>query len=370
MPTRNDAVTVWIGGSGLAHKEWMRYSIDSDLMVPADAWEVQLAQPADYPAAVVPDASVTLRVGDQVAMSGYIDSVDDDLGRGRHDLKIAGRDGAGILLDCSAPIFKAQKMLLKDVVENIVKPLGVKKVRIDAANPQRLVAKVNVEPGDSAWDCLRHAAEANGLWPWFEPDGTLVVGGPDYSIEPVATLKLNRAGSGNNIETLRRSRSIVGRVSEITVLGQTPGTLADGGRHAIRGSQKDTGVTLRSRPKILCDYEAISKSVAEARARKQIADARIKGYQLSITVAGHHVTDDLLWTPGQRVRVQSDVFGIDQVFFIMGRRFTGGRGVPTQTSLRLVEDGIWVLDAHPHSRKHRRGKNDCPGEIIDLTGAK
>ncbi|MFX8035950.1 hypothetical protein ABTK80_20075, partial [Acinetobacter baumannii] len=88
---------------------------------------------------------------------------------------------------CSAPVFTSQNLTLDQVVAKIVMPLGVTKIRIDADNALRR-EKVSVEPGDTAWDALAHAAEANGLWPWFEPDGTLVVGGPDYNAAPVATL--------------------------------------------------------------------------------------------------------------------------------------------------------------------------------------
>lgn len=365
MPTRNDQVSLAIGGAGLLHRDWTRYTIDSDLMIPADAWQVTLAQPGEYPDAVVEDAYVQLRVGKQLAMHGNIDEIDDAVSRGRHDLTISGRDGAGILLDCSAPIFAAKKMLLKDVVESIVKPLGVSRVEIRAAEPKRLVERINVEPGDTAWNCLMHAAEANGLWPWFEPDGTLVVGGPDYSVPPVASLIMRKDGIGNNIESLSRKRSIAGRYSVVTVLGQAPGDQYGVGKHAIAGSQQDTGV-VRHRPKTLCDYEAVNRSTAEARARKFIADSRLKGHQITIMVKGHHAADGMLWQPGQRVHVYSEPQGIDDYFFLMGRRFTGGRGVPTQTQLRLVEDGIWVLDAHPHKRKHRRGKNDSPGNLIPL----
>ncbi|RAP64300.1 hypothetical protein WKI72_12895 [Candidatus Erwinia dacicola] len=50
------------------------------------------------------------------------------------------------------------------------------------------VKKVSPEPGDSAWDALKRVAEMSGLWPWMAPDGTLIIGGPDYSATPVDTL--------------------------------------------------------------------------------------------------------------------------------------------------------------------------------------
>ncbi|WP_425306372.1 phage baseplate assembly protein, partial [Burkholderia perseverans] len=41
MATPDDTVSVLIGGH--VHQKWTTYSIDSDLLVAADAWEVKLS---------------------------------------------------------------------------------------------------------------------------------------------------------------------------------------------------------------------------------------------------------------------------------------------------------------------------------------
>jgi prophage tail gpP-like protein len=66
------------------------------------------------------------------------------------------------------------------------------------------------------------------------------------------------------------------------------------------------------------------------------------------------------------VRVVSDLIGVDAVYFIMARKFLRSRGTGTTTELTLKEDGVWVVEAHPHKRKHRRGKNALTGEVINL----
>ncbi len=83
-----------------------------------------------------------------------------------------------------------------------------------------------------AWDALAKAAAGRGLWPWFEPDGTLVVGGPDYTTTPVDTLIMKLDGTGNNVMELDDTRSINGCFSELTVLAQS---------HAQPRRQQETG---------------------------------------------------------------------------------------------------------------------------------
>lgn len=373
MPTPSETVSLLIGGK--AHGKWESYDIDSDLLTPADAWQVSLGMPAGiWPDAVVEGAPVEVRVGNDTVMSGRIDEITDevsrDAGGGSHTLSLSGRDGAAVLLDCSAPVFTASMVSLAQIMAKIVRPLGVTKYRIDADSTLTR-NKINVEPGDTAWDTLVHAAEANGLWPWFAPDGTLIVGGPDYTRPPVATLVMRRSGKGNNVKNLVRQRAMQDRYSVVTVLGQAHGTATESGKNNLRGSYTDDGMSW-CRPKIVTDSEADSVAVCQHRAHKLISDSRLKGFTLTAKVKGHRIVapgqpgDGLLWEPGQRMHVVSEPHNIDGVFFLMARKFTGSRQGGAETTLTLKEDGVWTLDAHPHKGKHRRGRNALPGQIVTV----
>lgn len=370
MLMQRDSVRLFIGG--LVHDDWDSYDVDSDLLIPADAWRVGLVlKEGGLPATVAEGEEFQVRVGDDLVMTGRIDDIGDAASKSGLSFDIAGRDGAAALIDCSSPIFGAQMVTLAEVVAKVVNKLGVTRVRIDA-DRTRTREKVMVEPGETAWDTLTNAAEANGLWPWFEPDGTLVVGGPDYSQPPVASLILRRDGKGNNVESLRRRRSIQGRYSEMTVLGQRRGTHLEEGKHNLKATVTDTGVTWY-RPRITVDYEADSNAVCQSRARKLLADSRLKGMTLVAELLGHRIVapgqagDGVLWKPGQRVHVLSEPQNIDGVFFLMARRFSGGRDQAPRTVLTLKEDRAWLLDAHPHKKKHRLGKNSAPLQILDIS---
>lgn len=366
MPTPDNTVSLLVGGK--VHSQWSHYEIDSDLLIPADAWQVGLGLPkGTFPPQVTEGAAVQVRIGRDTVLSGRIDDIDETVDKTSHTLMINGRDGAAVLTDCSAPVFTAKQVTLAEVVANVVKPLGISKIRIDAAR-SRTAEKISVEPGDTAWDTLVNAAEANGLWPWFEPDGTLVIGGPDYSKPPVATLILRRDGKGNNVESLRRTRSMAERYSDITVLGQAHGTALENGKHALKSTARDTGVATY-RPRIVVDHDAENLETTRARARKLLSDSRLKGFTLVARVKGHRSSDGVLWQPGQRIHVVSEPHEIDAVFFLMARKFQGGRGQATITLLTLKEDGVWVLDAHPHQRAKRRGKarkKDAEQEMTDV----
>ncbi|MDO8654185.1 MAG: phage tail protein [Undibacterium sp.] len=364
----NEEVALLIGG--LAHTQWESYEIDSDLLTPADAWDVSIG----FSAGVLPDsvtagAPVQIKIGSDLVMTGRVDTLAQSVSKNAHDVRLCGRDSAAQLVDCSAPIFVRKMATLDEIVSSIVRPLGITNIRIDAKT-SAVREKINIEPGDTAWDALKNAAEANGLWPWFDPDGTLVVGGPDYTKAPVAVLSLNFNGS--NVESLSRTDNVADRFSEITVLGQTHATAQEGGKHNLKGVAKDSGITW-PRPKIIVDHETDTPFLCEERARKLMGDSRLQGFTLTAKVFGHRIDapgesgDGQLWMPGQRVRVVSDVLKIDGIFFLMGRKFCRSRSSGTTTELTLKEDGVWVIDAHPHKRKHRLGKNSLAGEVYDAS---
>lgn len=358
MPTHNEAdsqnaIELLLGGK--IHTHWTSYDIDSDLQTPADDFNLTLGLPEGVtPPEVAAGEAVEVRVGGDTVLSGRIDAVSRQVAKGRNTLAINGRDGAAVLLDCSAPVINAQDMGLGDIVAQIVKPLGITKIRIDTAAPAK-TSKVQIEPGMSAWQALQEYAEANGVWPWFEPDGTLVVGGPDYSAEPVADLIMRSNGDNNNILEIDAKNSMAKRYSDITVLGQN-----HSGRHNIKGVAKDAAVKTH-RPLIVVEADVDNAAEAERKAKKKLADSRLDGLTITVTVRGHRTSDGLLWTPGQRIRLLCEPLGLDGVYFLMARNLSASRTQAAQTKLTLKEDGAWILDANPpKAKKHTAKKSGKP----------
>lgn len=96
------AISITIDGH--THRDWLRYSIDSDLFTPADAWQMSLGIPAGkLPGYLRPWAKVEVREGDSLILTGRIDSLRRRISKNESSLELSGRDGAAILLDCSAP---------------------------------------------------------------------------------------------------------------------------------------------------------------------------------------------------------------------------------------------------------------------------
>ncbi|ENO2626707.1 phage tail protein [Salmonella enterica] len=386
MPTPDD-ITLLLGGR--QYSQWQRYRIDSDFLKGADAWQLQLGLPDQvFPVDAVRGAPVKVKVRDEVILTGRIDSVRRDVSRKGLVLQLSGRDLAAILVDCAAPIFSARQLTLDEGIAAIVRPLGITRIRIQAQGMTRHDS-IHLEPGERAWDALVKLASGRGLWPWMDPDGTLVIGGPDYTAPPVATLVLSREPGKSNVMSLSDTRNIQGCYSELTVLAQSHALPGEGEKFAVvdvsaplegdvsvdddpdmADTSGETGHYNRShtehdptvpyyRPQIIITGDIDNRQQLEYKARKALADARLSGLDIIAQVSGHRTPSGELWKLGQRVRVVSEPHGIDAVYFLMGRTFSGGLPDGQTSQLRFKEDGIWIPDAYPskkHGKKHAKNE--------------
>lgn len=352
MRSTADPLTLTIGG--LTHGNWQSYDIDSDLLTPADAWRVQLGGTL-LPEAVQPGADCIIRLGTDAVMVGVVDDVSEDLDKRGHRVSLSGRDLAGQLLDCSAPVFNELQVSLERVLKLVCTPLGISDWRIDAAAADTR-HKVSTTPGQSGWEVLQNAAEANGLWPWFDPAGQLVLGRPDIPQDARATLTLSRDHpERNNVLSASRHRTLQEVYSEVRVLGQAAGGEGVRAMHGVWGKAVMVNPP-RRRLKIVTDYDADTPRVADHRANKALHDGLLRADAISCTVRGHRTDDGLPWTPGMRVALNLDALGVTGVWLLMARKFRGGRDSGTLTDLTLYRDGLWQIDAHPHSRVQRKAK--------------
>ena len=359
--------------AGKEHQDWDDYSIDSDLLTPADAWSFSLRVPArELPEEVKPWAEVTISLDSDIVLTGRIDSISRSTRKGERSLELQGRDLAAVLVDCSAPVFVTRETDLDGIIAKIVRPLGISKIDVRAQGARE---KITVEPGMSAWDALERVCEQNGCWAWFEADGTLVVGGPDYSAEPVGDLLLTLDRTRTNILSLEVQEDVTDTYSEVTVLGQTHGTEGADGRNALRHIVRNDALAGVNRPLIVVDSECDTAELAARRARKTIADAALEALTITVEVRGHRTSEGLLWTPGQRVRLVSEPDGLDGVYYLMRRTLRGGRDSGQRTTLVLKADGVWLPDlakgkpkaASGGGKGRGRSKDKSNLRIVDVT---
>jgi bacteriophage Mu P family protein len=357
-PYENDVV---VEIDGKSHNSWKNYDIDSDFLIPADAFAFDIGVPSD--STILPDysgAEVKVRINDTLVMTGIVDTVQHGISKTNRTYRLNGRDKASVLVDCSAPITNVKGLTVLDAVKKIVEPLGIKQVQLKAEN-NPLLDKVDIDVGETAWNAAMRCANSAGLHLWFEPNGVLIVGGADYSTPPVATLCCMKDGSQNNFEQADLSFDVSNRFSEITFLAQSHGKQGQDNKNDLKWVYKDSEMTTY-KPKTVVVSDVDNLEALQKWAKKYIADSILEGFTLTIIVPDHKMQDGTLWQPGQRVHVICEEYDIDAIFFLMGRRFMLSRQGGTQTELRFKQDGIWTPDAYSakaekaRKRKGKKGK--------------
>lgn len=377
---------------------WQQYHLDADFLRGASNWQLRMGLPEQvFPPEAVRGAPVSVMLGGDIIMTGRVDNVTRDVSRQGLTLTLGGRDAVAVLVDCAVPIYSARQLSLEEAIEAIVRPLGVSRIRIQAQGmPRRDM--IHVEPGERAWDTLHKLCACRGLWPWCDPDGTLVIGGPDYSAPPVDILTLRQPPyeGGNSLMRLTDIRSLHSCYSQLTVLAQSHALQADshsktatvdlsqplaegsvsmGGTDGDSSGEGETGHYSRAhtehdptvtsyRPQVMVAGDVDNAEQLQFRAKKLMSDARLSGLTLIAEVSGHRTADGELWKPGQRVHVVSEPHGIDEVFFLMGRTFSGGSGTGPVTLLRLKEDGIWIPDKKAGKQKKHAKKQKLA--VVDV----
>lgn len=369
-PYENDVV---VEIDGKSHNSWKNYDIDSDFLIPADAFAFDIGVPSD--STVLPDysgAEVKVRINDTLVMTGIVDTVQHGISKTNRTYRLNGRDKASVLVDCSAPITNVKGLTVLDAVKKIVEPLGIKQVQLKAEN-NPLLDKVDIDVGETAWNAAMRCANSAGLHLWFEPNGVLIVGGAYYSTPPVATLCCMKDGSQNNFEQADLSFDVSNRFSEITFLAQSHGKQGQDNKNDLKWVYKDSEMTTY-KPKTVVVSDVDNLEALQKWAKKYIADSILEGFTLTIIVPDHKMQDGTLWQPGQRVHVICEEYDIDAIFFLMGRRFMLSRQGGTQTELRFKQDGIWTPDAYSakaekaRKRKGKKGKKKNNGELWASNG--
>jgi prophage tail gpP-like protein len=275
-----------------------------------------------------------LLLGDDVVLTGHVDRRSLAYGPEEHALSVSGRDRTGLLVDCSAALstWEFLGVPLLTMAKRLAEPFGVEvKLQAGLSLPKPL-AKLTVDPGDSAFDALERACRMAGVLPVSDGQGGLL---------------LTRAGSGRAKTSLVEGKNILaasadydasGRFYRYLVLGQHQGTdeLSGKSAAAVAGEAKDMNVTRTSRVLLVRPEGAVTTAYAKQRAAWEAAVRAARGDAVTVTVQGWTQGDGTLWPVNALVHLQSPLLGVDGDMLITqaAHSLDDNGGTTTQLSLK------------------------------------
>lgn len=180
-----------------------------------------------------------VKIGDDVVISGYVDSIDASYDAGSHTISITGRDITGDLVDCSAPSKNYTGQTITQILTDLAKPYGIKVVdeiqgRDGNLKTSTKIQDMAVQNGDAVFDTMDKAAKQLGV---------MLVSDGNGSIAITSAGKAGNAGvdlvQGVNILSANYTQDHSELYSEITVKGQVSGLVKEGLGGDVSGTNKE-----------------------------------------------------------------------------------------------------------------------------------
>jgi prophage tail gpP-like protein len=352
---------------------WTRYTIDLDLLVPADRFDLSLAPGSREVFDLCrTDAEVSVLVDKTPILTGYIERRVGAVTSQSSGVEISGYDGMGRLVAESMPLIeRLPRLSLAQLMGKVADP-WFPVVTFSNARNRRLVrgrgariaggaepvfadrrsAPKKVEPGETRWEVGERALRETDLLAWSSGDGLeLIVGAPSYDQEPQYRFFLaapeSRRAAETNVLAFDITDDIGGRFSEIRVVGAGRGNAETYGAAvtAHEATAVDaTGDFLRPKRQILSHSKLRSADEATRIAQRELYVRAAGGRVVNITAKGHSQAlypgaPAALFALDTVADVEVEEWGIRGRFLVVGLTFldTGQDGETTQ--IRLVPVG-------------------------------
>lgn len=322
---------------------WDGLMIDSDIGVPADAFRFEwFGDDSDVlPSEIKEGKLCDVKVNDETVLKGVIDSTPQRVSRGGVNTTISGRDLAGQMIDCSAPIDSARNLSLSQLIKRYVKGGDLANLPIIVGDVAQdwLKGKTGVNIAESVWDIIADAAQSSGQYVWMSANGELKIGNPFDVAQPARKPKFylysDDRRTQNNVIEADYQADISDVFSTVQVFGQT-----DKGKN-FKATVTDERLAIK-RTKVISDSRADTQAEAKRFAQKAMRDAWLNAYELAILVNGW-THQGQAWRTGWAVSFDSNVLprAVGD-WVIYGRTLELSRSEGKTTELRLRRKADWM----------------------------
>jgi len=386
-----------------ATDDTVRLTLNGDEVRIAESYEVSvgvLTQPcafslrlghgeviADLIAKYPPRTPFTLSIGGAVQFSGETDGYTASGEVGATELTIRGRDSLARLHDADVEYDKTfTDKTLRQIVELGLETVGVKNYTVVGNNATERAIRagnlvhtygdadsdsstahsaIHAKLGETWYEFIKRHLDRAGLFLWAGSSQNLFVvseprrnqvptyrfvrgrQGVEASIETTNAESLGAVNVDNNVVNVERAtfhNETTGRFSHCTIYSRQGGRR--GGRARMKGGFSDSEMIDLGydRGRVFRDVNVTSPAQAEFYARRKIAEANRRGWQLIYELSGHTVPTQggkrAVLTPDTLADVHDDEFGIHELLYVESVTFSRP---PTMTRVVLMRPADLVF---------------------------
>jgi len=275
----------------------------------------------------------TVRLGEDVIITGYVDTRDMDLTAEEHAFRVTGRDKAADLIDCSAVLdaWEFTGVGVLEIAQRVAEPFGIAVSLADAVLAPPAPHRVVVNPGERAYEVIDRACRLSGLFPISDGLGNVLLtrAGAEMTATPLVE-------GGNILEaSAQYDQSAV--YSKYIVIGQQQGQDQLFGTAAadVRAEAKDKDVTRSARVLMIRAEGGVTIQQAQDRANWEATIRRARSLVIYVTVQGWEQKGGSLWPLNAEVMIDAKFLGVSGPMLISEVTYSlSDAGTTTQLTLR------------------------------------
>lgn len=363
LEVRIASENAWFGGE--AFSDWTSLEVHRSLFSAAGSFKINTAHHRPWP--MRPDTGVSIRMGGDPVLAGYVDALNSSVSGESKSLTFAGRDNTAVLADCSHQNDPGEfnNLTVREIVTKICEPFGipVSAVGLTADNVGAdLLYTFRLQPGEKAWTAIDRVLRLRGYLAFAPGDGGLRItrlADGDSSGEIIE-------GPNGNVLSSKIVWSHVSRHSIYKVRGQAVGGDENWGTLVVQpeGSAVDDGVR-RFRPLTVLAEAQIDSASADLRAQWEASFRAAKAASCKVVVQGWKRLDrdkePRLWRVNETAWVEIPSQGVRQRLLVDDIVFKRSNDGGTTTSLNLVRRDAY--NPKPEVSTDKEPFSDLLGEL-------
>ncbi|WP_172411960.1 phage baseplate assembly protein [Burkholderia pseudomallei] len=260
-------------------------------------------------------APIKVSIGDDVVLTGYVETVESILTPRTHDIRISGRGKLADLIDCSCRIDKINaNTKLKDLCTTIAQPYSISVIVADDAT-QKILDQMPVLPRqlvsitETAWEVIERYARYCGVLVYEGANGELVVStaGSAEGDSGVAV--------GANIEAIVCTKTTLGTFSSFNAVlsAYSMGADDEGIENLPVVTVTAKSTTGRLRPTyFVSEQSATDRLFVEKRVNWMASRAYGRSRRVRVLADNWRDADGTPWTPNINYPVSADAVGVPE----------------------------------------------------------
>lgn len=245
---------------------------------------------------VQPGDACTVKLGDDLVLTGYVDRANYSISPGQHTVAVVGRSKCADLVDCSAE-WPGSQITIADmlaIAQKLAQPYGI---TVSAPGSKGVrVEQFNLMIGETAFEIIERVGRYSALLAYDQPDGNLVLA------QAASVTAASGFTEGENVQFASMTFSSDQRFSDYQCFMQSMDVLGDVGEGGnLLATAKDPGVARHRVRMIVSEAPSGGRDFAQQRATWE-ANRRIgRSAQLNVITDGWRDGAGVLWTPNTLV---------------------------------------------------------------------